>query len=472
MTVDHTLELEERIPLLKGIIQRPSASHFRSRRGNIRQTFAVASSCLAAISIGLAMGYSSPALPALQSAGVLTEEQGTWFGSLLLLGGMIGGLLGGVLADKFGRKATTLFIALPFTLGWLMKTAIMSVGFLLLGRLVVGIAGGVATISVPVYIAEISVPALRGGFGTCFQASIMLGVLIIYTAGLFLPNQWLAVIGAVPPTIMTVIMYFLPESPRWLVRNGQPQNAERALCWFRGTTDSPNINSELMELTDAVDDDPCAGKLNLRDLLDPSIYKPLLLCIFMLCSQPLTGANAVVFYTNSIFSTAGFSEHSGIPTVIFGAIQFGAVIVAAFAVDYMGRRPLLLISGISMTLSCITFGLYHYLNSPYLSWLSVTSLCTYIAAYSIGWAPLPYLLMSELLPANGYGFTSGLATAMNLGTGFVVTKLFAAMQRTLMGYGTFWTFAGICFMSTTGVMIFLPETKGKTLQEISREFIR
>ena len=471
MTVNHTVQMDECIPLLTVNKGPTSPYHYRCRTGNIRQTYAVASSCFAAISVGFGMGYSSPALPALLASGMLTEEQGSWFGSLMMLGGMIGGLFGGILADKFGRKATMIFIALPLTLGWLMNTLNTGVGLLLFGRLVMGIACGVCTICVPAYIAEVSVPALRGGFGTCFQASIMLGVLMIYIAGLVLPCHWMSVVAAVPPATMAVAMYIMPESPRWLVRNGHTESASRALCWLRGTSDPYDVSSELNDLTEGLTNDMCASKLTPQDLTDPSIYKPLLLCIFMMCCQSSTGANAVVFYTNAIFSTAGYSTHSGIPTVIFGIIQFGAVIVAAFVVDRMGRRPLFLISGISMTISCVALGLYYYFYSPSLSWLSITSLCIYIAAYSIGWGPLPWLLISELLPAKGYGISSGLATATNWGTAFIITKLFAAMQHTLLGYGTFWTFATISLLSTIGMMVFLPETKGKNLRDIADEFL-
>ena len=439
-------------------------------RGVLRQIGAVAAACLGALSLGLVLGYSSPALPDLKAKGVLNDLQGTWYGSLVTLGAMVGGPFGGFLADSVGRKTSIIICAIPFTSGWLINILTTSVSLLYIGRLLTGLATGMASLCVPIYIAEVSAANLRGRFGTCFQVSTTTGILLVYTLGLGVLDPWLSVSCALVPAAMAVFILLVPETPRWLLRHGRKQEAIHALSWLRCARSDREISREWVELDGGLATNSTEKRFSWQDMMRPAIYKPFFYSVMLMFFQQFSGINAIIFYTKDIFQAAGFNGNPGIPTVIIGALQVGVTIFSSTIVDRAGRKIMLIISGIFMTVSCVAFGLYHYMDSSSLNWLSLTSLALYISAFSIGWGPLPWVVMSELLPPKGYGITSGFATATNWCIAFIVTKEFAAMEATLTKYGTFWMFGTICALGAAFVALFIPETKGKSLQDIVMSF--
>ena len=454
--------MDEEIPLL------PEAQ--RGSRGVLRQTYAVVAACLGTISFGLVVGYSSPTLPDLKSSGVLTEDQATWYGSLITLGAMLGGPFGGFIVDALGRKTSLILTSVPFTLGWLINICTENIWVLYLGRLLTGLATGAICVCAPVYIAEVSSASLRGRFGTCFQVGGCLGILLVYAFGIILDWRWLSVVCATVPAIMAICMLLVPETPRWLLRHGHRTQAKRALAWLRDATSHAEIAREWGELDNGLTSNTAESKLTYYDLLAPSIYKPFAISFVITAIQQFSGINAVLFYTNEIFQTAGFEEDSGTPTVIIGSLLVGVTAASSFVVDRAGRKIMLGISGVLMMLSCSTLGAYYHIGNPSLGWLSLTSLSVYITAFSVGWGPVPFVVISELLPPKGYGVTSGTITAINWCLAFVITKEFSAMEATLSKAGTFWLFGGVCGLGAAFVALFVPETKGRSLQDIALYF--
>lgn len=190
--------------------------------------------------------------------------------------------------------------------------------------------------------------------------------------------------------------------------------------------------------------------------------------------QQFSGINAVMFYTVSIFQSAGY-KNSELATVVIGVVQVIATLVACFLMDKMGRKKLLIIAGSTMALTCTTFGYYYYRMSSgthaNISWLAITSLIIYIIGFSLGWGPIPMLVMSEIFPAPARGAASGIATFTNWFCAFLITKEFIAFQELFGQAGTFWIFGVCCLFGVMFVSKYLPETKGKSLEDIELYFL-
>ncbi|XP_047279241.1 solute carrier family 2, facilitated glucose transporter member 8 isoform X2 [Homo sapiens] len=375
--------------------------------------------------------------------------------AVVTLGAAAGGVLGGWLVDRAGRKLSLLLCSVPFVAGFAVITAAQDVWMLLGGRLLTGLACGVASLVAPVYISEIAYPAVRGLLGSCVQLMVVVGILLAYLAGWVLEWRWLAVLGCVPPSLMLLLMCFMPETPRFLLTQHRRQEAMAALRFLWGSEqgwEDPPIGAE----------------------------------------QQLSGVNAVMFYAETIFEEAKFKD-SSLASVVVGVIQVLFTAVAALIMDRAGRRLLLVLSGVVMVFSTSAFGAYFKLtqggpgNSSHvaisapvsaqpvdasvgLAWLAVGSMCLFIAGFAVGWGPIPWLLMSEIFPLHVKGVATGICVLTNWLMAFLVTKEFSSLMEVLRPYGAFWLASAFCIFSVLFTLFCVPETKGKTLEQITAHF--
>ncbi|XP_077001633.1 solute carrier family 2, facilitated glucose transporter member 8 isoform X2 [Tamandua tetradactyla] len=443
---------EERQPLLG-----PPNGRAPSGRRVFLAAFAAA---LGPLSFGFALGYSSPAIPSLRRASSpalrLDDAAASWFGAVVTLGAAAGGVLGGWLVDRAGRKLSLLLCTAPFVAGFAVITAAQKLWMLLGGRFLTGLACGIASLVAPVYISEIAYPAVRGLLGSCVQLMVVIGILLAYVAGWILEWRWLAVMGCVPPSLMLLLMCCMPETPRFLLTQHKFQEAMAALQFLWGAEqgwEEPAIGAE---------------------------------------HQQLSGINAVMFYAETIFEEAKFKD-SSLASVIVGVIQVLLTAVAALIMDRAGRRLLLVLSGVVMVCSSVTFGAYFKLtqdgpsNSSHvdffvpvsmepinasggLAWLAVGSMCFFIAGFALGWGPIPWLLMSEIFPLHVKGVATGICVLTNWLMAFLVTKEFSSLMEVLRPYGAFWLTSTFCVFSVLFTLFCVPETKGKTLEQITAHF--
>lgn len=449
------------------------------RRGRLApQLFAVVVTLLGPLSMGFVLGYSSPTLGDLvisnsTKGGLLTPAQGTWFGSLVTIGAIAGGLFAAVCVEKIGRKTTLMVLNVPYVAGWFLIIFAKNYLYLYFGRLITGVAMGMTSLAAPLYIAEVVCKQLRGTLGAAFQLFVVIGVEGVYCLGIPLNFRWLAVSAAAISAVQVIGLLFVPETPRWLLSVQQKASAMHALRWLRG----PNIPVE--DECDEIEtnlENQLNQSLNWREFASPSLYVPLIISIGLMIFQQFSGVNAVIFYSANIMGSAGFDSNPKIAAVIIGGVQVVATFIACCLMDSAGRRVLLLIAGIFMTMSCVTFGVYYYLRDVKdvggLSWLSLSSLIVYVIAFSLGWGPIPWLIMSEIFPAKAKGLASGIATIVNWSCAFVVTKEFHDLQAAIHEFGAFWLFGSVCFCSIIFVGFLVPETKGRSLEEIEKNFDR
>ncbi|XP_054754532.2 solute carrier family 2, facilitated glucose transporter member 8-like [Lytechinus pictus] len=441
----------------------------KAQNGNLY--FIVGLVLLAPLVTGFSIGYSSPALPKIAFP---TKEEESWFGSLLNIGAMVGGPVAGFLLQCGGRKLTIMSTGIPFIIGWvLIGTASNEhVINLYCGRILTGVGCGMSCLAVPNYISEVAPPNLRGFLGSSFQVAVTVGILAVYCLGIPFTYFWLALTGAALTALLVVAIVMVPETARYLLMKRLKVQAMAVLRKLRGPM--ADVELECREIEEALDSSDDTFRWS--EFSRPYLYKPLLISLVLMFVQQFSGINAVMFYTVSIFQSAAPSINANVATVIVGAVQVVFTCVAALLMDKLGRKTLLIVGAVGLAVSSTVFGLYYQITGDdvekqhKLSAVSLCSIIVYIISFSLAWGPIPWLIMSEIFPSKARGAASGIATAFNWGCAFIVTKEFSHMQESMTKQGIFWFYGGICFLGAVFVFFFVPETKGRSLEEIEVSF--
>lgn len=427
---------------------------------------------LAAASYGLSVGYSSPALPDMRQRMHLTEGESSWFGSLLNIGALVGGLLGGQSIRYLGRRYTLFLTAIFHVAGWILIASGSAVWMLLLGRTLTGLATGAVAVTVPVFISEVSPKEVRGLLDTVCTMAITFGILMAYVMGKWLRYDQLAEACIFPPVLMAFILPMLAGSPRWLLQVGRQDSALRALQFYRG----PDVAVEFGAMHEAVTAD-LESPLTLAELGRPWVYKPFLYTLGAFLLQQFSGIVVMLFYTQDIFATAGTGLSAADSTIVVGAVQVVCVGLATQLTDRLGRRPLMLfstaVSGISLVVLGCFYHFKHTLGPSFVhsyGWLPLFSLCLYFLGFSMGLSPLPSILMGEMLPLRVKGVATGLLIFFYFSCGTLIAKEYNDMLVSVGEAGVYWFYAGFMAAGFLLVAAFLPETKGKTLEEIGEIF--
>ncbi|EDO42861.1 predicted protein [Nematostella vectensis] len=446
---------------------------------------------LGPLSFGFCLGYSSSALEDLiaesKESVKLTVSQGSWFSSLVTLGAILGAPLGGWTLEYFGRKGTIMACAVPFEVGWMLIAYANSHYMLYIGRFITGLAVGMVSLTVPVYIAEISSPSLRGMLGSVNQLAVTMGLLLAYSMGVVLKWRWLACSGAIFPALLVVLMFFVPETPRWSLSHKRRRDALDAMMWFRGP--EADVEEECYRIEATMDN---TQSMSCAEFCRPAIMKPLFISIALMFFQQFCGINAILFNSASIFHQAGFQDSKAV-SVIIGAVQFVGTGIACLVVDKAGRKLLLWTTALGMTVSLIALGFYfelyipttqeqptptpallesihHSIPAGKISWLAITSIVVFNLVFALAWGPVPWLVMSEIFPLQARGIASSISTLCNWSLAFAVTKTFVNIEDAITIQGTYWFYGGLSFLGFLFVLMFVPETKGKTLEQIERLF--
>ncbi|KAK0183248.1 hypothetical protein PV327_001307 [Microctonus hyperodae] len=458
-----------------GMMSANNESSIKQESKKLWQYLAACSASLLAVGVGTALAWTSPVLPKLAVKGSwfpVTSDEGSWVSSLLAIGAIAGALPAGTLADKLGRKKSLLSLAGPFVLSWILIIIARWVWVLYLARFIVGISVGASCVIVPTYIAEIASASARGTLGAMFQLLMAFGIVLTFVLGSLVSYTVLGILCALVEVAFIATFIWMPESPSWLVGQGKKPEASLALEVFRGK--NYDASAELSEMQASVEDSS-TKKNSIFDLIKTSGSRKAVLASFgAMAFQQLSGINAVIFYTVTIFKAAGSNLDADLAAIIVALVQAVMAAVAALIVDRAGRKPLLIFSSSFMAISLVALGLYFKLKDDgkdvsNIGWLPLVSLTFYMIAFSIGLGPIPWMLMGELFTTETKAVASGLAVMLNWFLVFLVTKTFPSMQDSLGAAVTFWIFAGIMAFATVFEYLFIPETKGKTLQEIQNE---
>lgn len=443
-----------------------------------RDVIASLIACIGALMMGLVIGYSSPALTDEHFTKILkTEENKVWFGSLMAIGALFGGPIGGELRSRLGLKLTLISLNLPMGLGWFMILIGQHVPLILAGRILTGLGAGMVSLAVPIYVTEVAEKSRRGILGCCFQLAITIGILQSYVFGVFLSWNYLALVCLAISLFYTGMMLIVPESPRWFISKNKPNKALESLKWLHNNDQRAEIELAFLESFTAGHEAEQEVGMSLSDLSRPEIYKPILIGMGLMIFQQMTGINTIIFYLASVFSNAGFGDNVALPTIVVGIMLVLSTAVSCSLIDCLGRRVLLLFSGISMAASLAAFGTFYYLVNVVkvttsLSWLSLTSVSAFICAFSLGWSSIPWLATAEIMPPKAKSFGLGLTTVTNWLFAFLTTNLIDTATKILKQHGTMWAFGVCCLLGCLFVALCLPETKGRSLEEIQKQFAK
>lgn len=434
---------------------------------------------LGGMQAGITLGWTSPILPYLASAESflpeLAEDQISWITSLLALGAIVGAVPAGKIADRIGRKWAILLTAVPFATCWFTLLATGNIVSIYVARFIGGIGAGAACVLVPVYAGEIAQASIRGALGAFFPLLFSSGIVFSYVAGAYCSYVVfnIACCAILVPFVLSVP--FMPESPMWLVQKDRKVQAAKVLTILRGS--HYDIAGEITVLQDDVDRMANASG-GLADLVGTKAgRRAAITCMGLMCFQQLCGVDAVLFYTVNIFQAANSTIDPFLATIVIGFTEVVMTIFVATVIDRFGRKPLLVISGTMMTICLSVLGYYFKLKDggndvSTFGWLPLTSLALFNIVFSIGYGSVPFTVISEIFPPETKGVASSMSIVVHWSLVFAVTKLFPTMEDRMGQAATFWTFS--CFTAASAVFAYfvVPETKGKTLQEIQSKLKR
>lgn len=459
----------------------PSAADGPVSAGRITPVMAVVVAVV--VVSGLLFGYDqgviSGALDGIKGAfglsSLLVEVVTSW----VTLGALVGALFGGTLADSFGRRHTVLVAGVLFAAGALLQAFAPGTAILIAGRLAVGFGVGVAAVAAPLYGSELAPAAMRGRFVSAYQLAITIGIFLAYLIDAWLASSgsWRLMLGVsvVPGVLLIVVALWAPESPRWLVKMGRKEEALSVMRTVRPDADpAPRLAAIEASLREE------AAQASWSEVFDPAWRRPLLIAVGLAVFQQITGINAIIYYADTIFAAAGFTspaEQTAVTTWAIGGVNVLATFIAIAFIDRLGRRPLLLAGLVGMGLSLLVVGIAFWSiggapaegGGPTAAGIvTLAALVVFIISFAFSLGPVVWTVISEIFPGRVRGRAVALATAVNWGAAFLVSQFFLSLINAIGVSFTFWLFAIFCLIGWFWIRRSLPETKGRSLEQIEQ----
>ncbi|KAM7257736.1 hypothetical protein ACFE04_013477 [Oxalis oulophora] len=463
-------------------------SHSGQRKSRLNK-YALAASILAStnsILLGYDIGVMSGAILFIKEHLVITSTQVEILVGSLNVCSLIGSLASGKTSDYIGRRYTIILAAVLFLIGALLMGLAPSYSFLMGGRIVAGIGVGYALMIGPLYTAELSPATTRGLLSSLPEIFITVGILIGYISNYALSGapkhiNWRLMLGisAFPAIIVAVGVIFMPESPRWLVMKGRYDEARKIL--IRTSDNIEEAEARLAEMTKASSPSRWHGEGVWKELIfkpSKSVRRILIAAIGVNFFMQASGNDAVVYYSPEVFKDAGINDAHMLMgvTVIMGLAKTFFALLSALYLDEFGRRPLLLLGSVGMAISLATLGLgskflEHSLTKP--TWaiiVCVVAVSSALSFFSIGLGPITWVYSSEIFPMKFRAQGTSIAVSVNRLVSGIVAMTFLSVARKISFGGVFFLFSGILVIGTAFFYVFLPETKGKSLEEIEALF--
>jgi sugar porter (SP) family MFS transporter len=434
---------------------------------------------VAGILFGYDQGVISGALTGIEKDFEVGTTATEIITSWVTLGALVGALVAGVMADKIGRRPTLLFAGGLFAVGALIEAAAPGTEILVVGRLVVGFAVGVASVAAPLYAAEMAPSRLRGMFVSGYQLGITFGIFLAYLVDeLMSAADWRLMLGvsAIVGIALVVLILPLPDSPRWYLKVGRREEARNALAKVAG---DPEPDATVAALEADVEGETEASW---AVAFSKRWRTPLMIGVGLAVFQQVTGINAIIYYADKIFDAAGFTtvaSQTAATTWAIGAVNVLATLIAVFFVDKLGRKPLLIAGLIGMALSLTAVGfafqslgdISHSGSNQGASdagAVTLVALVVYIASFAMSMGPVVWTIINEIYPREVRGRMVSIATAFNWFSAWLVSQFFLTLVDSLGESVTFWLFAALCVVSLIFVWRKVPETKDRTLEEIEQ----
>ncbi|XP_053692238.1 facilitated trehalose transporter Tret1-like [Sabethes cyaneus] len=445
------------------MIVRPNWSKYRN------EYFASVAATLSVFMVVTTNAWSSPALVKLQSEDSpfpVTLDEGSWVVAIQAIGAVLGPIVAGLSVDRIGRKVTLLGTIIPIIAGWVLVGVGDTVAYLYAARFMFGVSYGTAYSVSPIYLGEITSDTIRGSAGTLITVLAKMGYLAVYCVGPYVEYRTLAWLGMVGPALFVFCFIWMPESPIHLLAKNNDEAAQKSLSWLRR---SSTVVDELATLKVSVQQSQ-KERGTIMELFSPVYRKNIGITVMLVFGMQMTGMLVILGYAQTIFEKISTDLTSAEMSIVLGVVQMVAAIFPAVLVDRMGRRPLMLISTFGTTLGLATCSIYFAVDeingASELGWIAFTSLLVYIVSYNLGLSTVSFSIISEIFPKNIRAYATAAFVMLGAVIVFGLAKLF---QVTLDEVGPWLPFAifGCCgAIACVLIYLYIPETKGKSLDEI------
>lgn len=458
-------------------------------RENVRHlAFVTSVAALGGFLFGFDTAVISGTIDALRDKFALDSVMEGWIVSCALVGCIFGALMAGALSDKLGRKKVLIISAALFLISAIGSTIPNSVMVLVLARVIGGLGIGMASMLSPLYISEYSPAPLRGRMISLFQLAIVIGILAAYFSNawivmnaqknasispnsgfwsyIFLEESWRGMffVSAVPAALFLVMLFFIPESPRWLAKQGQKEKAVSLLSKVIGAREARKEMEELEQLLSI-------EKGSITELFKPSMRRQLLIGVLLPFFSQITGINVIIYYGTSIFKEAGLGIDSAFGAqVLVGFINLLFTIIAIWKVDQFGRKPLLQIGSFGLMLTLLLLGTLFGLGGT-TSFIIPLLFCFHVALFAMSFGPVTWIVIAEIFPTKIRGQAMAIGTFTIWISCALVSQTFPWLRDNLGTVSTFFIFAIFFCPSIWLIWCKIPETKQKTLEEIERYWL-
>jgi SP family galactose:H+ symporter-like MFS transporter len=424
---------------------------------------------------GFDTGVISGAQNFLQDPGGwgISDDQLEWVTTAVLIGAVLGAALSGRISDILGRKKVIIGASMIFALGALAAGAAPGIALLVTGRIIIGIAIGIASFSVPLYISEISPTRKRGALVTMNQLMITIGILVSYISDYLIADdanpfcwRWMFYVGFLPALILFAGMFFVPETPRWLIGRGREDEGREVLK----KVEDPDLVEEAVQKirADIARESESAGY---GEVFRPWLRTALFIAVGIMFFQQFTGINTIIYYSPKIFKIAGIQSNTLtiLPSILLGTVNVLFTVVSILLLDRLGRRPLYFIGLAGMIVGLAGVGLSFYFEESLgssLKYFTVGSMFVYIIFFAVSLGPLGWLIISEVFPLKVRGVGMSLGSLSNWLFNGIVAFTFLKLVNGLSPAGAFWLYAALGILGIVWGYRYIPETKGITLEKI------
>ncbi len=446
-----------------------------SKTSNKRMTFFVCFlAALAGLLFGLDIGVIAGALPFISAEFNTTTREQEWIVSSMMFGAAVGAIGSGWLSSYLGRKKSLMIGAVLFVVGSLWSAFAPNPEMLIVSRILLGLAVGIASYTAPLYLSEIAPEKIRGSMISLYQLMITIGILgaFLSDTAFSYSGSWRWMLGVItfPALLLLVGIIFLPNSPRWLAAKGNFSEAQRVLDRLRDT--SEQAKRELDEIRESLKIKQSGWSLFKEN---SNFRRAVWLGVLLQVMQQFTGMNVIMYYAPKIFEIAGFANtiQQMWGTVIVGLVNVLATFIAIGLVDRWGRKPTLILGFIVMALGMGILGtmLHIGINSAAAQYFAVTMLLMFIVGFAMSAGPLIWVLCSEIQPLKGRDFGITVSTTTNWIANMIVGATFLTMLNTLGNANTFWVYAGLNLFFILLTLWLVPETKNMSLEHIERNLL-
>jgi sugar porter (SP) family MFS transporter len=397
-----------------------------------------------------------------------------WIVSVLLLGAILGAAISAYSADIFSRKWTKVLSGCVYVIAALGCAFSVNVPMLIGFRFLLGISVGTASFVSPLYISEVAPPKARGGLVSFNQLAVTTGILISYIVNFLFKDvpgdwRWMLGIAALPGAALAIGMLSVPHTPRWLVQHSRKDQAKAVLERLRDSDPKADIPGELKGIEE---ENKREGASRIRDVFRKSLRPLVLVGLALAFFQQFVGVNTVIYYAPTILTDTGLTKSSSVTQTVFvGVTNVVFTIIAVLLLDRIGRRKLLLIGTVGLTIALAVLGVYF--TSPWLQhhagYLALGGLLLYIASFAIGLGPVFWLMISEIYPIGVRSKSMAISTMVNWAANFIVAGTFLTVSSAITRQGTFFVYTGIAVVAFLFFLWKVPETRGRSLEQIQRE---